>query len=79
MAGLTLNVCVTGTAAVKLELPGWEAEMEQVPAFTSRMVLPDTVQTKGVVDVKLTGRFELAVALIAKGAVDKSHLAKLKS
>ncbi len=71
-----MNVCVTGIPAVKLELPGWEAEMEQVPTFTSKMELPDTVQTKGVVDVKFTGRLELAVALIKIGAVERVTFGK---
>ena len=50
--------------------------MEQIPPFTSVMVLPETVQTKGVADVKLTGRLELAVALIEMGVVDKVTFGK---
>jgi hypothetical protein len=43
--------------------------MEQVPAAWMVTVEPDTVQTGVLVAVKLTGRLELAVAPIEKGAV----------
>ena len=36
--------------------------MVQVPEMSSEAVVPETVQTVGVVDVKLTVRPELAVA-----------------
>jgi hypothetical protein len=48
--------------------------MEQVPAATMVNVFPDTVQTEPVVDAKLTGSPELAVALNANGAVPKAKL-----
>jgi len=37
--------------------------MEQVPGTSSAAVEPDTVQTEAVVDAKLTGNPELAVAV----------------
>ena len=40
----TLNVLVTGAAAIKLVLPAWFAVMEQTPAKTSVTLAPDTVQ-----------------------------------
>ncbi len=43
-------------------LPVWLAWMVQVPAPSSEAVVPETVQMVGVVEVKLTGRPELAVA-----------------
>ena len=42
--------------------------MLHVPAAISVTVVPDTVQTAGVVDAKVTGRPELAVALVVNGA-----------
>jgi hypothetical protein len=41
--------------------------MEHVPAPTSVTVTPETVHTEGVVEVKLTGRPELAEAVTTKG------------
>jgi hypothetical protein len=67
-AGLTVKAWVTGVAAAKLALPAWLAVMEHDPAATIVTVLPATVQTAVVVEVKLTGRPELAVALTGNGA-----------
>ena len=58
----------TGVAAAMPALPGWVAVREQVPAETILTVDPATVQTDVVVDAKLTGRPEVAVALSVKGA-----------
>jgi hypothetical protein len=44
-------------------LPLWFAVIEQVPAATRVTDAPATVQTAVVVDAKLTGNPELAVAL----------------
>ena len=44
------------------------AVIEQVPAATIITVDPDTVHTAGVVEAKLTGRPELAVAMSVNGA-----------
>jgi hypothetical protein len=60
----TVKLCVTVGAAAYVTLsPGWLAWIVQVPAEISVAVEPETVQTEGVVDVKLTGRPELAVAV----------------
>jgi hypothetical protein len=53
---------------VKSALPAWLAAIEHVPTATIVTVLPDTVQTDAVVEVKLTGKPELAVAVMANGA-----------
>jgi hypothetical protein len=42
--------------------------IEQVPGLTIVTVLADTVHTRSVVEAKLTGKPELAVALTLKGA-----------
>ena len=73
-AGTTVKLWITGLAAGTFALPGWVAVMEQVPAATMVNVFPDTVQTEPVVDAKLTGSPELAVALNASGAVPKATL-----
>lgn len=57
----------TGVAAVKLALPGWLASTVQVPADTRVSVVPLTVHTEGVVDVKTTARPEVEVAVRASG------------
>jgi hypothetical protein len=44
-------------------LPVWVASIEHVPAATKVTVLPETVQIEVVVDAKLTGSPEEAVAL----------------
>jgi hypothetical protein len=43
--------------------------MVHVPTATNVAVLPETVQTDVVVEAKLTGRLEDAVALSVKGAL----------
>jgi hypothetical protein len=48
-------------------LPAWLAVIEQEPPPAIVTVLPDTVQTAGVVEAKLTARPELAVALTVNG------------
>ena len=57
-----------------MALPGWVAVMEQVPEATRVTAIPETVQTDGVVEVKLTGRPEVAVALRLKGGVPSNIL-----
>jgi hypothetical protein len=47
----------------------------QEPTLTNVTFPPDTVQTEGVVDAKLTGSPEVAVALTANGVVEKGRLA----
>ena len=46
-----------------MALPAWFAAMVQVPVATPVTVLPLTVQTLCVAELKLTGWPELAVAL----------------
>ena len=48
--------------------------MTQVPAATKASVLPLTVQVLGVVEAKLTGRPELALATKGGGAVPRVWL-----
>ena len=43
--------------------------MEQPPLIRTVTVFPETVQTDGVFEAKLTGSSELAVALTLKGGV----------
>ena len=66
----TVKLSVTmGAAAYTTPSPGWLAWMVQVPADTSVAVEAEleTVQMAGVVDVKLTGNPELAVAVNVTG------------
>jgi hypothetical protein len=58
----TVKDWVTGVAAAYVALPDWVAVIEQLPAPTIMTVFVLTVQTDGVVEMKLTGRPELAVA-----------------
>jgi hypothetical protein len=48
--------------------------MEQVPGATTVTILPNTVQTDGVVELKLTASPELSVAVIANGAAPSTTL-----
>jgi hypothetical protein len=64
----TEKLCVTDVPAGKVELPGWLAVIEHVPTARMVTVVPDTVQTVGVVELKVIGSPELAVALMEKGA-----------
>jgi hypothetical protein len=66
---LTVKVRVTGVAGAKLLSPAWVAVRLQVPAATSVSVVPLTVHTPGVVEVIVTGRPELDVAVRVMGAV----------
>ncbi len=50
--------------------------MVQVPGFTVVTVVPDTVQTDSVIDVKLTARPEDAVAPIMNGGLPWSWFAR---
>ena len=51
-----------------MELPAWVASIEQGPCAIIVTVFPETVHTVVVVDVKLTAKPELAVALTVNGA-----------
>ena len=65
LPGPTVMVWVTCGAALKLALPAWLAATTHEPAVTPVTVLPATVQTPVVVELKVTGNPELAVALKA--------------
>jgi hypothetical protein len=54
---------LTWEAALKMALPAWLALMVQVPAATPVTVEPLTLQTAGVVELNVTARPEVAVAL----------------
>ena len=69
-----MKLCVTGGAATKLALPACVAVIEQEPGATSVTVLPETVQTPAVVEAKLTGSPELAVATRMNGAAPMATL-----
>jgi len=65
---ITWKLWLTGVAALQLALPGCVAWMVQAPAAIRVTVVPETVQTAGVVEAKLTARLEEAVALTVNGA-----------
>jgi hypothetical protein len=70
LADSTVKLCVTAGAAANITpSPDWLAWMIQFPSASSIAVEAETVQMAGVVDVKLTGKFELAVAVNITGAV----------
>ena len=58
----TWNDCCTCGAAFQFPFPPWSALIVQVPTETNVTLVPETEQTPGVADVKLTVRPELAVA-----------------
>ena len=60
---LIAKVCGAWRAAFQLVSPAWLALMVQVPTATKVTVVPDTVQTPVVADVKVTVSPEEAVAL----------------
>src|SRR3569833_4287570 len=62
-----LKDCTTCSAAFQSPLPAWSASMVHTPACTSVTVVPETVQTVGVVDVNDTPSPEPAVAPNADG------------
>jgi hypothetical protein len=68
---LTVKLCWTGVAAAKLVLPHWVAVIPQVPPLSKVTVFAETVQTAGVVEAKMTGRPEEAVAVKLNGAEPK--------
>ena len=74
MAGVTVKLCTTLLAALQLPSPAWLAVIEQRPLSTSVTVVPETVQTLGVVEAKLTVRPELAVAESGGGDEDSEML-----
>jgi hypothetical protein len=71
---LTEKLSVTGAATAYTAFPFWVAVIEQVPVLTRVTVVPDTVHTALVFDVKLTGSPEVAVPLIENGGVPNVSL-----
>src|SRR6187401_3156080 len=71
----TVKLCVTWDAGLYVALPPWSAVIVQVPTPTSVTVLPESVQTAGVVDANATARPELAVAETANGGSPNARLA----
>ena len=57
-------------------MPACVALMLQWPAATSVTVLPETVQMVGVVEAKLTGRPDEAVAVTVNGGVLRGTFGK---
>lgn len=51
-----------------MELPACVAWMVQVPTAINVTIAPETVQTEGAVEEKVTARLEDALALNLKGA-----------
>ena len=62
---------MTEVAGLKLTLPPWLAVIEHVPVLRSITTTLAVLQTPGVVEVKLTGRPELALAAITNGEIPK--------
>lgn len=60
---------VTSAAVAQSPSPAWLAVIEQVPAVRIVAVVPDTVHTDAVVEVRLTDRPEVADAVRATEAV----------
>lgn len=55
-------------------MPAWFAAIVQSPAPRIVTVLPETLQTAGVVELNVTGRPEVAVALMVNGGSPKALL-----
>ena len=66
-ACLTVNERVTGAAGWKSASPAWLAVRVQVPAVRRLIDRPVGLQTAGVVEVRVTGNPELAVAVTVIG------------
>ena len=66
---LIANERVTSAAVAQSPSPAWLAVIEQVPAVRIVAVVPDTVHTDAVVEVRVTDRPEVADAVSATEAV----------
>ncbi len=66
-AALTVKLWSTCGAAFQFALPAWSAAMVQVPVVRSVTLVPATVHTSSVVELKLTARPEEAVAPTVTG------------
>jgi len=67
-------VWVTAGAAAYPVPPGWVAVMAQVPMANRFTVFPETAQMDGVVEARLTGRPDEAVALTAMDVTPETWL-----
>jgi hypothetical protein len=65
----TVKLRVTGVAATQFVFPAWVAWMLQVPAVNRATEFPEIEHTVWVVEAKLTGKPEVAVALTVNGTV----------
>ena len=74
VAGATVKVLATTTAASKLALPAWLALTLQVPTVTSVNAAPPTVQTAGVLEANVTVRPDVALATKGTGVGPKIWL-----
>jgi hypothetical protein len=70
-AALTVNVRVTGVAALKPKIAGRLAVIEQVPTLKIITSEPEFLQTAGMFDVKVTGNPELARAVTDNGEIPR--------
>ena len=68
LALATLKLRSTGGAAPYVPLPAWSAWIVQVPAAAMWTVVPATLQTPEVSELKVTVRPDDAVALTVKSA-----------
>ena len=73
-AAKTVNEFDIGVAAENTPLPPWVAVTVHVPTATSVSVVPLTVQTLCVAELKLTTKPELALAARGAGAVPRVWL-----
>ena len=73
-AEVTWKLWLTGVAAAKLVLPACVAWIVQVPTLTSVTVVPNTVQTGAVCELKPTAKSDDALALTANGAIPSTRL-----
>jgi hypothetical protein len=72
---VTVKLCETGAAALYIAFPDCVAVIEHTPWLRSVTMFARIEQTVGVDDVKLTGSPEVAVAVIANGALPIARLA----
>ena len=62
---MTMKLVPTAGAAAYTPFPLWVTSIEHVPVAMNDAVLPETVHTAVVVDLKATGKPELAEAVKA--------------
>src|SRR5688572_8378891 len=67
-ASVTTNFCLTAVAGSKLALPGCDATISATPLPTIVTRRPSILTTPAVGVVKVTGKFDVELAEIRKGA-----------